>query len=347
MSPRDPLSTRPAQARAAAAFLLLVATACTGAHVERVVDGESFEGRAIAPGAYASYVKADLLARAGNHGAAVAELRRALDADPASPEILTRLGELTCGGGRTAARDASGLFAFDDALKRDPRFAPAYLGRARCLAALGRAREALAAAERAARLDPLNLATTETMASLLFESGRGAEAWLWLEARIAFEPSSRDAWRLLLRSARAHRDEQREKRARHALDALDDPGARDLDQALESGDLDAMRHAGIARHLHGAALALYALPRAPKLALAEARATLRADPNDADAWVAGLCAADLLGDEQSYTELLPMLDDAPSPPSRGALSLLTALLARRVGSEAAGAFAPAPSGSTR
>lgn len=320
------------------AALSLCALGCTEGTVTRVVDGETLEGRPIAPEAYAAYTKAELWAAAGNRQAALAEFDRALDADPRSPTILCRIGELTCVE-RTRESGRRALKSFARALDRDPHHAPAFLGRAECLERLGRTKEALVDAERGAHLDPLSLESTRTVARLLFAVGRRSEAWTWLEARAAFEPSSSEAATLVLEAAIREKDPVRVARARRALGTLGGGTAPSLDEALARRDLASARRAGLSERLSGAKLALYSLDRAPELALEQALATLRADSQDTDAWTAALVAADRVGDERQFAEILPLLDAEPLAPSPRALALLSELIARRAGPDAAKALA--------
>jgi tetratricopeptide (TPR) repeat protein len=263
--------------------------------------------------------------------------RRRIDADPASPQILTRIGELRCEPGSTDAA-TSALDAFDRALARDPEYGPAFLARARCLEALGRREEALAQARRGAYLDPLRLESTRIVARLLFSLGRRQEAWTWLEARVALEPSSVAALKLLIEAAAREKDPARRASARHDLEALVRRDPLTLDEAIARRDLSAMRRAALARRLSGAMLAHYCLERAPDLALEQALATLRADGQDSDAWTVALVAADRLGDERHFGEALDLLDAEPSRPSPRSLALLSELIERRAGEDAAKAF---------
>jgi len=334
------VTSRSGRGAAIVVALSLWAFGCADGSVTRVVDGETLEGPPIAPEAYAAYAKAELWAAAGSRRAALAEFERALDADPRSPTILTRIGELRCED-RPREDGRRAMKSFARALERDPHYAPAFLGRAQCLERLGRTKEALADAERGAYLDPLSLESTRTVARLLFAAGRRREAWTWLEARAAFEPSSSDAAALVLEAAMREKDQVRAARARKALGSLDELPPPTLDEALARRDLASARKAGLAQRLSGAKLALYSLDRAPELALEQALVTLRADPQDTDAWTAALVAADRVGDERRFAEILPLLDAEPLPPSPRALALLSELIAHRAGPDATKALAAA------
>jgi tetratricopeptide (TPR) repeat protein len=298
-------------ARVTVAFSLLWSVGCTPGTVTRVVDGEAREGRAVGEGAYAAYAKAELSAAQGDRKQALSLLSAALDQDPDSPEILTRYGEILCAD--NAGTQA--LERFEKALEFDPAYAPAFLGRARCLRRLGRANEALVAAERAAYLDPMALDTTREVSELLFARARAPEAWRWLEARILLEPTSRAVHALLLEAALRERDDERAERARRVLAVENERSKQNKSEVT-----------------------LRSLPAEPRHALSRAERRLAADPDDTDAWVAALVSADLLGESERFEVLLGALSETPLPISAAALELLVELVARRCGPNAAAAL---------
>jgi tetratricopeptide (TPR) repeat protein len=326
-------------AAAALAVVLGVTSGCRGgAEVTRIVDGRLERGRAIDEEAYAASFRAGIFDASGDRERALEELERALVADPDSPELLTRYGEVACGATRSSPpHPASALSAFSRALTLEPTYAPAWLGRARCLELLGREPEALAAAELAAAYDPEDVPTTELIARLLFAFGRRAEAWAWLDGLATLAPESPEAQRARLVAASRQHDRQRELVARRALEAL---GARlpgdaglELDRAIERGDLAAARKAALGLGLTGSGLALVLARRAPVLGLAQGEAVLLADPTESDAWIAALTAADALADRGSFERILSLLDREPLPPSNTGLALLGELLARHTGGD--------------
>ncbi len=328
----------------ASLFAPAFALACaTHGPVTRVADGETLEGRSIAPEAYAAYLRASVLEEHGDARGAVAELERALDEDPDSPEIVTRIARLLCAKG--ASRDAAdeALGTFDDALALDPTYSPAWLGLAECRERRGDPPGALDAARRAAEYDPQNPRATRAVARLLFSLGRPSEAWTWLEALAALFPESREAQLALLDEARRRHDEPRERLARRALTerGILDARSREqtLDDALRAGDLPRARSLATTLSVGPSALAFRALAAsAPLLALEQADLVLAADPSDADAWIAALAASDELGDEAHFAETLRLLDAEPLAPSPTALVVLKTLLERRADREAAAAF---------
>ena len=136
----------------------------------------------------------------------------------------------------------------------------------------------------------------------------------------------------------------RERRARSALLELgqgDEPSREAaLDEALRAGDLERARTLASSLSLRPSALAWRALDASsPKLALEQTKLVLGADPSDTDAWVVALAAADELGDEARFLEVLALLDPEPLPPSPRAVALLGGLLTRHAGADAS---APAP-----
>jgi Tfp pilus assembly protein PilF len=287
--------------------LALAGAGCAPGSVTRVVDGETIEGRPISPEAYAAYAKAELFAAQGDRKQALKLLETALDADPGSPEVTARYGEVLC----EERQMPEALERFERALELDPEFAPAFLARARCRSRAGNQEQALVDATTAATLDPMSLETTGEVARLLFALHRPREAWLWLEARILLEPSSRGPHALLLEAAEREHDAERAARARRSLAATSVP--------RETTPLDAVA-------------------AAPLRALERAERRLAADPEDTEAWTAGLVAADLLGDDERFRKVLTALGDDPLPATPAALALLAELVARRCGTEAAAAL---------
>jgi Tfp pilus assembly protein PilF len=324
-----------------------VLAGCQGAgSVVRVVDGRAEHGRPVDEEAYAATLRAGIFDATGDRDRAVDELEHALATDPDSPELLTRYGEVLCRSGRESPpRPASALSAFSRALNLDQTYAPAWLGRARCLSLLGRLNDALAAAELAAAADPLDLRATELIARLLFDSGQKLEAWAWLDGMATLAPESVAAQRALLAAALREKDEVRIHRARRALEALGQrlPGApaEHLTDAMLRGDLAAARRAALELRLSSSALALELVPVAPELALTQAEAVLAADPTTSDAWIAGLAAADALGDAARFARVAPLLDREPQPASAEALLLLAEVVRRHTGPDGSAALSRA------
>jgi Tfp pilus assembly protein PilF len=329
---------------ATTALVVVSLLAACGARgpVTRVADGETLDGRPIAPEAYAAYLRASVLEARGDSPGAIAELERALDEDPGSAEIVTSIARLLCRSAGTADATEEALGSFEDALALDPTYAPAWLGLAECRERQKDFGGALKAAERAAYYDPSNSTATRTVARLLFALGRSEDAWRWLEALATLAPESREAQQAVLEEARRHGDVAREARARRALSTLGvaDRRSREaaLDEALLAGDLAEARTLATALSITPSAVALRALHRSRRIALEQAAFVLAADPSDSDAWIAALAAADELGDEGRFAEIVRLLDREPLLPSASAFATFEKVVARRLGREAAEAL---------
>ena len=310
-------------------FIAIALTSCIApGGVTRVADGEVSEGRGIDAEAYASYFRAATLEAAGERKQALVELERALDSDPGSPEVLTRMGEVTCRSNprfplaspaMPAEAAERALLWFARALDADQRYAPAWLGRAVCLETQGKRQEALAQAERAAELDPLRPESTRVMVRLLTALGRPEEAARWLSgyrvlvpAPLESEPPTGDSG---VGKSRAT--------ATHALE-----------RAFSDHDLPAARAAALELGLSSSGLALAAATAAPELALAQALSVLRADPSESDALIAALVAADRVGDDAHFAEALQLFGGEPLPPSPRARELFSEVLIRHAGNPA-------------
>ena len=331
---------------------LLLGGCLGGGTVTRIVDGRVEEGRAINEEAYAASLRAGIDDATGDRQRALDELERALAADPDSPELLARYGELSCRVGRDGpARPGPALSALSRAIALDPTYAPAWLGRARCLSLLGRGREALAAAVNAAENDPIDVPATEFVAQLLFAAGQPADAWAWLDGLATLQPMSREAQHALLSAAMHEQDATRERVARDALARLGEyapnAAASALTDAIARADLPAARRAALDLHLSSSALALRLAKAAPLLGLEQASSVLAADPSASDAWIAGLTAADELGDRPRFELILRALAAVPSRPSALGLELFVELVARHTGDEGQRALTRALAGGAK
>jgi tetratricopeptide (TPR) repeat protein len=293
--------------------------------VTRVADGEVQQGREIQAEAYASYLRAATFEATGDRKQALDEFERALDADPGSPEILTRVAELECGASPRlppisaavpAAAAERALLHFSRALDEAPRYAPAWLGRAVCLESQGRRREALAMATRAAALDPLRPESTRVMVRLLIALERREEAARWLSAYRVLVPAPLDP---------------EPPTGDTGVGTERASTSRSLERAFSDRDLAAARAAALELGMSRSALALAAATAAPELAIEQALAILAADPTDTDALIAALTAADLLGDTAHFDQALKLFGGEPLPPSPRAKELFAEVLARHTG----------------
>ena len=338
--------------------------------VVRVVDGEEAEGRWISPAAYEEYMRGAYHEARNETEQAVDAYQRAVEHDPASPELWTRIGALHCRAGQSARRAATANEtgqsarraatanetgvkpdgAFERAHQLDPEYAPLWLERARCHKRRGQLAQALEFAERAAALDPDALATTLLVAEYQLAAGHPEIASRWLEAWVLREPGTIVAWKTLYALARERRDTALAERAAAVLGELSprlrhnpaDPKAKnqaELDRALAEGDLKAARRAAVALRVRPGELAVLAARRgASDAARAQARLVLAADPENVDAWVALVVVADLAGDHAGVVAALANPPSVAWPPSALGAALLGELLERRVGTVAAQAW---------
>lgn len=293
---------------ALALFLSASTAACTegAGGVTRMAGGVRYEGRFIAPEAYAAYTLGIEHEARGDYAKAVNAYVEARSADPESPEIWARIGSCQCFGNGAEQGPAAGMRAFDNGIQLDSDYYGNYFERARCEerardfdTALEDAREAVL---RRPQDEPANL----LVARLLQTLGRAAEARSWLEAFQSFHETS-PAMRRALEAARA-------------------PAAPTA-PAPANG-----RAETAARKARSAAFALLGagkLNEAQKLAQTE----LAADPTNADAWVAELAVCDALRDNVCFDAALDQLRLPAPTPSEPALSLLSELVARRAGAK--------------
>jgi predicted CXXCH cytochrome family protein len=124
------------------------------------------------------------LAQRGQTEKAEAELRSAIDMAPDFAPAYVNLADVY----RMQGRDADGLAALDDGLKRAPRSAALYHARGLALVRLKRLKDALPALERAARLSPGDTRFAFVYAVALNEAGRKRQALAELDRAIARHP---------------------------------------------------------------------------------------------------------------------------------------------------------------
>jgi len=281
--------------------LLASTTACTegAGSVTRMSGGVRYEGRFIAPEAYAAYTLGIEHETRGEYAKAVTAYVEARASDPESPEIWARIGACQCFGSSPERGPAAGMRAFDNGIELDSDYYGNYFERARCAerardfdTALEDAREAVL---RRPEDEPANL----LVARLLQARGRRAEARAWLEAFESFHEAS-PAMHRALAAARAP--------------------LRAVEQQAEASP-------------HQARSAAFAELRTGKLEAARtlAQTELDADPTNADAWVATLVACDALRDDACFDAALDELRSPALTPTDTAVAFLNELLARRAG----------------
>ncbi|MBN1607724.1 MAG: tetratricopeptide repeat protein [Polyangiaceae bacterium] len=325
------------------------ATACASTQVVRVFDGQATAGPYVSDETYAAYVRGALLEASGEYQSAAAAYERALVDSPESAAIWVRLAAVRCRLGATAQAELS------QAYQLDPEYAPLWREWAQCSLGRGQAARARTLAERGLALDPDDDQTTLLMARIEEQLGHTERSGELLVAQGMRSSGSGAVWRAALKLAQRGKDATLARIARAGLRhaGLPDPtratqGARRLallaviDRALLADDLDLARQLAPRARLSAGALAVRAaVVGAARAAHNQAGFVLDADPINADAWIAGLVAADLLDDEARFESSLARWSPAMGTPSPEAARLYHDLLGRRVGSAAAHAWSAA------
>lgn len=312
------------------ATLLAICTGTTGCifsegTVTRIYAGKTKEERFIAPEAYAHYTEAQLLETAGDDAAAEQEYLQAVDIDPDSADIWTRIGAVRC---RLKTDPES---AFDNAESLDHEYAPLWRERSVCALSRNDATHAVEWGKRAIALDPDDARSTLAVTRALEKSGQRAEAERWKLAQNLRDPGGKvfeDAVSKL-----AHEGKTPPK-SRASVSTR--PTRKDLDHALLHETPGAVRELALKSGVPISELATRAAALGlTDVASTEARRVLDADPDDSDAWIAALVAADLAHDEERFLVTTGLLGDDPLAPRPLGRRLLVELLARRVGLDAA------------
>jgi hypothetical protein len=288
-----------------ASLMVLGATACMplSRSIVRLDDGVETAGPRISPAAYASYAHGAVLEASGNLPEAIRAYRSALEADPGSIEILTRLVSAGC-----LISTDSVASHFDGITERAPHYGPVWRGRAECHLSRGDAGPARDAALRAVSLRPNDFTYTDTFARALILAG---------------ETEAASRWR---RAAELRRATVSTRPSPPVVETSE------VDRALHDGDLPGARRAATLSRVSPAELALRALQLGlPTLALIQADLARAAAPTSADAWIAGVAAADLLGNQDQVATWLHQPPDPAEPPSPLGLEILARLLDRRAG----------------
>ena len=330
-------------------LLLFTATSSAGCSlgagsVTRIADGREFQARAVSAEAYAAYARGALFEAAGDDENALGAYQAALSEDSRSPELHARIGAAHCRLGRSAAASRS----LARALELDPYSSTAWRETARCAARRDPPREALSAALRAASTDPVAVDSALLVIELAEAAGQTTEARVWLDELVVRAPSSREAWVALAAFATRHADLGRQLRARAGLASLGivprTESKRELDAAVTLGELGPARAAAVRSRLGPGELAARLAERGHGAAASEQAAlVLGANPDDANAWVARVVAADLQHDR---VELARALNESPTSPSAldpVATRLYAELLERLVGPDARAAWLQAQS----
>ncbi len=171
--------------------------------------------------------------QSGRLDEAASLLARAVKIDPSDPSLSTRLG----GCLDAARRPAEALGAYDLALAKSPKFAPALEGKARVLMSQGRADEARALFEAALESDPKHLAARMGLAHLSAERGDWTAANAAASEALTLQPGFPEALWLLAQAAMAQDDPRSAETVLRGL--LADPRLTPLQRAdtrVELGD---------------------------------------------------------------------------------------------------------------
>jgi Tfp pilus assembly protein PilF len=319
-----------------------VAAGCAGsASVTRMVAGHRVEGRFVADEAYAAYLKGVVLETQGQVDAAMAAYGEAIEHDPDSAELWTRLGALRCAdAAKSAASSKRGPWdAFMRASEIDPTYEETWTERARCHLKRGELDLAERAARGAVSLDPDRPEPAILLALVLERQGHVDEARRWLDGLVAREPRSIVAHEAMVSFAARTQDDVRRQASEDALTQLrpradgkaphrDSASLSEVDKALERGDFDRARRLALAARISSGALALRAA----------ALGSVSFAPADGDARVAATVAADLQRDDAALERTVASIPRIATPLSPLATLLMAELLSRRIGAEAHRAF---------
>jgi hypothetical protein len=275
-------------------WALLVQGCAQYASTTRIVDGEILVGRPIYTEAYAAYMTAQLSEQQGALHRAHQSYLEAARSDPASPELWTRVGALSCRL-KLALADRE----LERALKLDRWYAPAWTARARCELFRKHLDLALKFAKAGQVADPDDIQTTLTLVEVYKARGNPDKALNQLTAYVLRYPGSKEA---------AIKLSQLSSEAA-TVSAQIPNGEGTLDQALVrailSNDLTAARERITGLGLRQSDLARLALDfNRPKLANTQMKLLLAAAPHDTELRALALLAAHRANDETTFQRWL-------------------------------------------
>lgn len=292
---------------------VLLVSGCTRENVVRIFDGREVSGRWVSPEAYAAFTEATLQEARGNRGAAVAAYERAIAEDAENAMAWGRIGALRC---TEAPTEADRAFARAEAL--DSELAAPWMARAECALERRDARGAVSHSLRAVALAPDDGEANMLVATALERSGDTLAAKRWRRA--------------LALTSQLPEDSHRVTRAKNP----------DLLERAFQGDAAELERAAVAARIGSAQLSLRAVQHGrTDLANRFSSLVLEADPASSDARIAALSSADLENDQESFLRLARDIPRLCTPPSALGAALMEALIARRLGPEAARAWASA------
>jgi tetratricopeptide (TPR) repeat protein len=314
-----------------------------------MVGGHRVQGRFVADEAYAAYLKGVVLETQGKIDLAMAAYGEAIEHDPESAELWTRLGVLRCSeavknGG--PVKTAGPWDAFTRASEIDPTYEETWTERARCHLKRGELDGAGRAARIAVSLDPDRPEPAVLFALVLERQGQVDEARRWLDGLVARDPWSIVAHESMVAFAARTHDDVRRQTSEEALLKLRPPRAdgaarrdsaslSEVDAAIERGEFERARRLALVARISSGALALRAAAAGSvSFARAQAELVLAADPADGDARVAATVAADLERDDVALERAVSAIPRVAAPLSPLATLLMGELLGRRIGAEA-------------
>ncbi len=310
----------------------LAACVSRGAVVRRY-DGDPHSGRVIRDEAYAHYARGAYLEAAGFYEQAADEYEAVLHWDVESMAAWTRLAAVLCASGKPAHRE------FERAHSLGERFAPYWHARAVCLERQGDTRAAVEAAERAMVLDPNGMPHTLLAARLHEQLGRDARAAHLLLGAVLRAPASPANRRALADFAERHRDPVL---SRVACCAAGEPYPTPAGLPRLEPPHRATPTSSRARPAPALSMLEKAVCAASRgnsvVAKRLASSLLAADPDNADAAIALLYAADLTNDAPLFRETLSQMGLHPRLTMKLSRELYVELLARRLGASAAAAW---------
>jgi tetratricopeptide (TPR) repeat protein len=317
--------------RVVALGALFVAAACNpNEAVVRVVNGHEVPGRFIVPEAYAAYLEGVLAESRGDFALARAEYERANIEDPNSAEIWARLGAVLC-----TREHASADAAFARAEALGPATEDGPLAHAECALTRGDAAVAVTEGLRAAELAPNDVEASLVLSRAYEKRGNVVAARQWLRAlELRTHPG---IGRSSLPPGGAPQVEAAMAPAPTAKGETNPPSR--LDAALVENDLERAKRLAVRERVPTSELALRAI-RSGRVEFAEATANraLGAEPGSTDARIAALAGADFSHDERSFDDLVKRLPKARTEPTDLGARVMSELLLRRLGPEAARAF---------